>query len=80
MPGGVTISDYVFQDGQGATKANIRAKTTITDGFTVATLPTGVIGMRAYVTDALTPTYLGVVVGGGAVTCPVFFNGTNWIT
>ena len=80
LPGGVTISDYVFQDGQGATKANIRSKTTITNGFTVATLPTGVIGMRAYVTDALAPTYLGVVVGGGAVTCPVFFNGTNWIT
>jgi len=36
--------------------------------------------MRAYVTDALTPTYLGTLTGGGAVTCPVFFDGTNWIS
>lgn len=49
-------------------------------GYTVATLPVGTIGDNAYVTDALTPTYLGIVIGGGAVTCKVFFNGTNWIT
>lgn len=49
-------------------------------GYTVATLPTGTVGMRAYVTDALGPTYLGTVVGGGAVIVPVFYNGTNWIT
>lgn len=30
--------------------------------------------------DALAPTYLGVAVGGGTVTCKVFWNGTNWIT
>jgi hypothetical protein len=48
--------------------------------YTVATLPTGTQGDEAYVTDALTPTYLGVVVGGGAVVCKVFHNGTNWIT
>jgi hypothetical protein len=48
--------------------------------YTVATLPTGTQGDEAYVTDALTPTYLGTAVGGGAVVCKVFFNGTNWIT
>jgi hypothetical protein len=48
-------------------------------GYTVATLPTGVVGMRAYVTNALTPVYGATVVGGGAVTIPVFYNGTNWI-
>lgn len=48
--------------------------------YTVATLPTGVQGDTAYVTDALTPVYLMPVVGGGAVVCKVFFNGTNWIT
>jgi hypothetical protein len=48
--------------------------------YTVATLPTGAQGDLAYVTDALTPTYLGTAVGGGAVVCKVFFNGTNWIT
>jgi len=48
-------------------------------GYTVATLPTGVTGMKTYVTDALAPTFGATVVGGGAVTIPVFYNGTNWI-
>ena len=48
--------------------------------YTVATLPTGVRGYECYVTDALAPTYLGIAVGGGAIICKVFFNGTNWIT
>jgi len=51
----------------------------ISPGYTVATLPTGVVGMRAYVTNALAPAYGVTVVGGGAVTIPVFYNGTNWI-
>ena len=49
-------------------------------GYLVSNLPTGTVGDTAYVTDALTPTYLGTVVGGGAVTCKVFYNGSNWIT
>ena len=48
-------------------------------GYTVATLPAGTIGMKAYVTDAMAPTYLGALVGGGAVKCSVFFNGTAWV-
>lgn len=48
-------------------------------GYTVATLPAGTVGDTAYVTDALAPTFLATVVGGGAVTTPVFYNGTNWI-
>ena len=48
-------------------------------GFTVATLPTGTIGMRTYVTDALAPTFLGVLVGGGAIKAPAFYNGTAWV-
>jgi len=47
--------------------------------YTVSTLPTGVIGAMAYVTDALAPTYMATVVGGGAVVTPVFYNGTNWV-
>ena len=50
-----------------------------TTGYTVATLPTGVVGMRAYVTNALAPAYGVAVAGGGAVTIPVFYNGTAWI-
>jgi hypothetical protein len=56
------------------------ATTSKTGGYTVATLPAGVIGMRAYVTDATAPTYLGALTGGGAVKCPVFHNGTAWIS
>ena len=49
--------------------------------YTVATLPAaGSKGRRAHVTDALAPTYLGMAVGGGTVNCPVFDNGTNWVT
>ena len=47
--------------------------------YTVATLPEGNQGDIAYVTDALAPTYLTSVVGGGAVVTPVFYNGTTWV-
>lgn len=53
--------------------------TVILKGYTVATLPAGTVGMTAYVTDALAPTFLSVVVGGGAITTPVFYNGSNWV-
>lgn len=47
--------------------------------YTVATLPIGTLGMRAQVTDATAPTFLGALTGGGAVKCPVFHNGTSWV-
>lgn len=49
-------------------------------GYTVATLPSGVVGDTAYVTDATAPTYLGALTGGGGVTCPVFYNGSAWVS
>jgi len=48
-------------------------------GYTVATLPAGTVGDTAYVTNALSPTFLTVLVGGGTVTTTCFFNGTNWV-
>jgi hypothetical protein len=49
--------------------------------YTVATLPAaGSAGRRAYVTDATAPTFLGALTGGGAVVCPVFDNGTAWVS
>jgi hypothetical protein len=51
-----------------------------TTAYTVSTLPTGARGDRAYVTDALTPTSLETLTGGGNVTCPVFYNGVNWVS
>jgi hypothetical protein len=52
-----------------------------TKGYTVATLPTGVIGMYAYVTDQLTtcPVLDGTFTGGGNVVCSAFYNGTAWV-
>jgi len=48
-------------------------------GYTVATLPAGTQGDTAYVTDALAPTFLAVLVGGGAITTTCFYNGANWV-
>ena len=48
-------------------------------GFTVSALPTGVVGQRAYVTDASSPTFGSAVSGGGSVVIPVFRNATAWI-
>lgn len=64
-----------------AVTGTISATTTIkTGGYTVATLPAGVVGDRAYVTDATAPTYLGALTGGGAVVCPVFKNASAWVS
>lgn len=49
------------------------------NGYTVATLPAGTVGDTAYVTDALAPTFLAVLVGGGAITTTAFYNGANWV-
>lgn len=43
--------------------------------FTVGTLPTGVVGMASFVSDALGPTFGAAVVGGGAVQIPVYYDG-----
>lgn len=69
------VKAYIDKDG-----GVVSGGTVTTAGYTVATLPTGVIGMRAYVTDATAPTYLGALTGGGAVVCPVFYNGTAWVS
>lgn len=50
------------------------------DGYTVATLPqAGQYGRKTFVTDALSPSFLTAVTGGGAVVCPVFDNGITWV-
>jgi hypothetical protein len=74
--GGVSIGNTT-----DAGAGNLSVTGTIrTQGYTVATLPAaGTVGRRAYVTDALAPTFLTAIVGGGAVRCPVFDNGTVWV-
>jgi hypothetical protein len=61
------------------------AKPPVLPVYTVDTLPaTAAAGMvqgaMAVVTDATTPTYLGALTGGGAVVCPVVYNGTAWVS
>jgi hypothetical protein len=57
---------------------NLTAIGSVSTGvFTVATLPAGAYGMRAFVTDATSASYASIVVGGGGNAVPVFFNG-NW--
>lgn len=49
----------------------------------VGSLPTcnaGAQGVMYLATDLLTPTALGIAIGGGAVIAPVVCNGTNWVT
>jgi hypothetical protein len=48
--------------------------------YTVATLPTGIQGAMAYVTDASAPAYNTTVAGGGSSVVRVFFDGTSWKT
>jgi hypothetical protein len=49
-------------------------------GYTVAGLPAGTAGDVAYVTDAVLPTFLATLTGGGSVVTPVFYNGTAWVS
>ena len=67
--------------GPVAVTGAISATTTISTGsYTVATLPAGTVGQRAFVTDATAPTFLTALTGGGGVRCPVFRNATVWVS
>lgn len=77
MPGS---SDTIVGRASTDTLTNKTLTTPKLTGFTVAGLPAGTVGMIAYVTDALAPSFGTTVVGGGAVTIPVFYNGANWVT
>jgi hypothetical protein len=72
----------VLQVGDGGVNANgtITAKSFRLRAYTVATLPAGTQGDTAYVTDAVAPTYLGTLTGGGTVVTPVFYNGSAWVS
>jgi len=51
----------------------------MSQSYTVSTLPSGVLGDIAVVTDGLSPTYRGTATGGGAENCLVFHTGSGWI-
>ena len=54
---------------------------TRTSVYTVATLPSGTVGNRAFVSDSNQTLAAGIgllVVGGGANPVPVYYSGSNW--
>ena len=68
----------IVLDGTSGITAN--SGILIANVYTVATLPTaGTAGRKAFVSNALTPTFGSAVVGGGAITVPVYDNGLAWI-
>jgi len=84
--GVLEIYDGITATGLEANRRDLLVRDLISSGivrlknYTVATLPAGTQGDTAFVTDALTPTYLGLLVGGGTIKCPVFYNGTAWVS
>lgn len=77
---GLSVTGTLTSTG-ALTASSVAATATLkSGGYTVATLPAGAAGMRAYVTDATTPTWNAALVGGGAVVCPAFHNGTAWVS
>jgi hypothetical protein len=48
-------------------------------GYTVATLPSGTVGMKTYVTDALAPAFLVLLASGGSAYSGAQYNGTQWV-
>ena len=88
--GSIIFETAAANSGGGATVQNTLATAMVIDsvktvrlgtGYTVATLPAaGTAGRRTYVTDATAPTFLGTLTGGGGVVCPVFDNGTAWVS
>ena len=72
--GTATPSEKLTVSGNITATGTIRA-----GGYTVATLPSGSVGMRCYVSDANATTFYSTVSSGGANIVPVFYNGTNWV-
>ena len=70
----VGIGSTIPKGGLDVQNGPVRLK-----GYTVSTLPSGTVGMLAYVTDAVACTFLGALAGSGSVVCPVFYNGSAWV-
>ena len=68
------LGGMAFQDPTSVTVDRLL----ISAGFTVATLPTGVVGLVARVTDASAPAVGSTVVGGGAAAALCWYNGSAW--
>jgi hypothetical protein len=68
-----------INNGTVGSYTDIKVRTVIHNGYTVATLPAAVAGMVAYVTDGTAALAWGATVtGGGSTKYLVWYNGTNW--
>lgn len=68
-----------INNGTAGTYRDLRVRAIRHNGQTVATLPTGVAGMTAYVTDGGAGLAWGAtVIGGGSTPYLVWYNGTAW--
>lgn len=76
-------SGYVITNSANATVVTISDTGAVTTASTVvaslAACTTTIKGQRLMVTDAVLPTFLGPLTGGGTVMTPVFCNGTAWV-
>ena len=70
--GNVDVTDNYFQ-------GVVRAKSFISESYTFSTLPSGVVGQLASITDASNVGYRGTANGGGSDYALVTYNGTGWI-
>lgn len=87
--GNSAITSLIFQSpiavgsGTGAqtqtTGLTIKGGMAVMPPYTVSTLPTGITGGFAYVTDAVACTFLAAPTGGGSTYCPVTYTGAAWV-
>lgn len=72
-----TASNQAVIGDVNITQTILRGQVTLRS-YTVATLPTGITGSIAFVTDASAPSYGVTAVGGGSVGKMVLFDGVSW--
>jgi hypothetical protein len=80
--GNFSVSGTTTLTGAVSMPGGTNGPLTISQGYTVATLPTcntASKGARAFVTDAASPTWNSPVTGGNSNTIPVFCNGNAWV-
>lgn len=84
----VTTPYQIYSEGAapsyfaGPISAQMVSPTTVYSASGTALPPpsSSLQGARAVVSDATSPTWMGTYTSGGNVTCPVFCNGTSWLT
>lgn len=79
--GGGSGSPSLMVAPEEVSAATLRTNTDFTVAGLSAAMPpsAGLRGVRAHVTDADGPAFMAPLVGGGAVVCPAFCDGTTWI-